>query len=171
MIVNYQDYKSDLFSVFIKKGFNEINTRDESWKYNQDSVAATNILNQLFVNTVRMMGGNNTDRFLICGTYLNGTQQNILDGFVLPKDTITSHLIVAVHNYDLDFDQETDKLMKRLQMFSKRIGTPVLIDEFGTKSNYEPAALRAVQAGNFVSRAAKRGIKCFWWDDGKNYNT
>lgn len=161
----FKDYDNHL----IFESFNEINTKNTSWKYSKNAVASTNTLNQLFVNTVRTMGSNNANRFLICGTYLNGTEQKILDGFVLPTDTIANHLIVAVHSYDLDFDQKIDSLMNRLQLFSKRVGAPVLINEFGTKNNFEPAVLRAVHAGNFVSRAAEKGIKCFWWDDGKNF--
>lgn len=161
----FRDYDEHL----IFEGFNEINTKNNSWTYNKNSVLVTNTLNQLFVSTVRMMGSNNAKRFLICGTYLHGVEQKTLDGFVLPTDTIDNHLIIAVHSYDNAYDQGIDTLFDKLQKFSKRAGAPVLIDEFGTLDSYQPATLRAVHAGNFVSRAAEKGIKCFWWDDGGNY--
>lgn len=161
----FKDYDHHL----IFESYNELNTKKDSWVYSKDASDATNILNQLFVNAVRETGGNNTDRVLICGTFLNGTSEEILNSFILPTDSVKDRLIIEVHSYDTAYDQSIDTLFQRLSDFSKRQNAPVIIGEFGTTKEYIPSGYRGIHAGNFVSRASQYGLKCFWWDDGTTY--
>lgn len=161
----FKDY--DYHLIF--ESYNELNTKNDSWVYSKDASDATNILNQLFVNAVRETGGNNTDRILICGTFLNGTTEEILNSFVLPSDSVKDRLLIEVHSYDTAYDQSIDPLFQRLADFSKQQNAPVIIGEFGTTKEYTPSGYRGIHAGNFVSRASQYGLKCFWWDDGTTY--
>lgn len=163
--VRFRDYDSRLMF----EGFNEINNKQNNWKYSNESAVACNYLNQVFVNTVRSTGGNNATRVLICGTYICENSKTVLDSFILPVDSVDDRLIVDVHSYNVEYDQSVEELFVRLEEFSKRIKAPVIIGEFGSVNTYSPNDFRDIHAGNFVSRAAAHGIKCFWWDDGGKY--
>lgn len=164
------EYFKDYDYHLIFEGYNEINTKDDSWRYSKGAVNATNALNQLFVDTVRTSGGNNTERILICGTYLNETSEKILKNFVLPEDSVDNRLVIEVHNYDTIYNQEITDLFQRLDEFSQTQCAPVIIGEFGTNNSFSPIEYRDIHAGNYVARAAQYGLKCFWWDDGTTYN-
>lgn len=99
---HFQDYDQRL--VF--ESFNEINTKDNSRQFQAPSAEAVNILNQLFVDTVRAAGGNNANRILICDTYLSETTDDVLNGFILPEDTADNRLAVSVHSYDTSYNQD-----------------------------------------------------------------
>lgn len=162
----FQDYDQHL--VF--EGFNELNTKGNSWKYSESAVEAVNVLNQLFVDTVRSCGGYNAERILICDTYLSGCTQEILSAYTLPDDTISDHLIIGVHCYAKIYDQDMDDTFRSLSDFSKAMGAPIMITEFGTTTDYTPLEYRAAHAGNYVAYAADYRIKCLWWDDGDKYS-
>lgn len=185
---NYGDY-------LLFEGFNELLAKDadgnDIW-YNPPATALTavNHLNQLFVDTVRASGGNNADRFLVVNTYAASTRQEIIDGFVLPEDTITNHLIVEVHDYSpTDFtwqqssvtwavtrdtwdpvnDQATlDAIFDRLDKRFIQNGIPVIVGEFSS-NNKNNTIERQKHANYYVSAAKAKGITCFWWDDGGKF--
>lgn len=163
------DYFKDYDEHLIFDAFNEINSKDTSWKINSDYIKATNILNQTFVNTVRSCGGYNKSRLLVCSPYLNRTDEDILNSFILPSDTCQDRLLVEIHSYNPSYNQDIDELFSRLQNFSKEVGAPVFIGEFGTKDNFVPSDLRTEHASNYIARANEYGIRCFWWDDGDGY--
>lgn len=162
---HFKDYDERL----IFESFNEINTKGNSWQYSEGSAEATNILNQLFVDTVRATGGNNDERILICGTYLNETSDDVLKSFVLPTDSATDKLAVSVHSYNSSYNQDIKSFFEQLNQFSKKVGVPITITEFGTTGSFVPAEYRSNHAGNYIACANEYDIKCFWWDDGKNY--
>lgn len=66
----------------------------------EEYYALANQVNQLFVDTVRATGGNNTQRFLL----IPGVNTNIADTcndlFVMPTDTAENKLLISVHFYD-----------------------------------------------------------------------
>lgn len=181
--VRFRDYGSKL----IFESFNEILDSKNSWTNAQDNDAykAVNDFNQLFVDTVRGTGGNNAERNLMVQVYSASCSEQALEGFSLPYDSAKNHLIIQVHNYDPQGftasdatwttmtdtwgsaaeKQYFDDLFDRLQKFAKEQGAPLIVGEFG--ANYkgnEPS--RQLYAEYFVNSAAKRGIKCFWWDTG-----
>lgn len=59
----------------------------------------TNRINQLFVDTVRSTGGNNTDRFLLIAGYNTDIAKTCDDRFKMPSDSAASKLILSVHYY------------------------------------------------------------------------
>lgn len=162
---HFQDYDQRL--VF--ESFNEINTKDNSRQFQASSAEAVNILNQLFVDTVRAAGGNNANRILICDTYLSETTDDVLNGFILPEDTADNRLAVSVHSYDTSYNQDIKSFFDKLQEHSERLGVPIVITEFGTPNSFVPAEYRSNHAGNYIACANDYNIKCFWWDDGNDY--
>lgn len=162
---HFRDYDNRL----IFESSNEINTKDDNWQYNEDSIEAVNILNQLFVDTVRACGEKNAGRILFCNTYLNETTDTILDGFVLPDDSACNKLAVSVHSYHSSYNQDIKIFFEKLQNYSKQFGAPIVITEFGTSDSFVPAEYRSNHAGNYIACANEYNIKCFWWDDGGDY--
>lgn len=163
------DYFKDYDYRLVFESYNELNTKNLSWQYNNASAEATNILNQIFVDAVRSTGSNNSDRVLICSTFLNETTSDVLNSFVLPKDTVENRLAISVHNYSMAYNQDINSMFKSLQDFSKKHNAPVTITEFGTTDSFIPIEYRANHAGNYIACANEYNIKCFWWDDGGQY--
>lgn len=161
----FKDYDEHL----LFEGFNEINDKRNSWTYNEDSAEATNLLNQLFVDTVRNTGGYNTERILVCNTYLNEDSEEVLNSFVLPTDIVEDRLLIDIHSYNTSFNQDIDIQFKTIAEFSQAQKAPVIIGEFGTTDSFVPAEYRAEHAGNYIARANDYNLKCFWWDNGSNY--
>lgn len=179
----FRDYDEKL----IFEAYNEI--RDAEGNYTQsndvEAYEAANKFNQLFVDTVRLTGGNNGVRNLMVQTYSGATSGTTLNRFVMPEDTARNHIIIQVHSYDpqtftnknitwatptkdwgSDKDkEELDGLMESLKTFSRESKAPIVIGEFGSMDQNNTAA-RARHAGYFVKAAYERGIKCFWWDNG-----
>ncbi|MDE6031274.1 MAG: cellulase family glycosylhydrolase [Oscillospiraceae bacterium] len=174
----------------IFEAYNEILSENGEWTQSNDTDAydAANKFNQLFVDTVRLTGGNNGVRNLMVQTYSAGCSGTTFNRFVMPEDTTRNHIIIQVHSYDpqafttkditwatptkewgSDKDkEELDELMESLKTFSRETKAPIVIGEFGSMDQNNTAA-RARHAGYFVKAAYERGIKCFWWDDGGNY--
>lgn len=161
----FKDY--DLRLIF--ESYNELNTKNTSWKYNPDSSRAANTLNQIFVDSVRATGGNNADRILLCGTFMNETNDDFLNSFVLPADTANDKLAISVHSYAVSYNQDINAHFEKLESFGEKQGAPILITEFGSTQSFVPIEYRSNHAGNYIACANKYGIKCFWWDNGKEF--
>lgn len=182
--VRFREYGDKL----IFEGFNEILDSQNSWSDARESDAykAVNDFNQLFVDTVRATGGNNAERNLMVQVYSGSCSEMALAGFVLPSDSTLGHLMIQVHNYDpqgftssgatwttmtdkwgSDAEKQYfDRMFDRLESFAKEQGAPLVIGEFGAEyKGNEPS--RELYAEYFVTGAADRGIKCFWWDTGE----
>ena len=162
-------YFKDYDERLIFEGFNEIDNVEKSWNYSAKAAEQMNRMNQTFVSTVRGTGGNNAQRILMVPTLLDGVSSDILQAFVLPTDTVSDRLIVQVHSYTKKFCEDVDSDFAALESFSKRIGVPVIIGEFGTTSSYPAIEIRDKQASNYVARALQHGIKCIWWDNNSDY--
>jgi len=173
------------------EGFNEILDDKSSWgSPSADSLAVVNQLNQLFVDTVRATGGNNSGRVLVVNTYAASTAKPMLDGFVLPTDTIDNRLIVELHDYSpTDFAWQQENVswattrdtwggtsdVAALRAIFDRVyarfgakGIPAIIGEFST-CNKNNTAERIEHATEYVSYAKTKGITCFWWDEGGTF--
>ncbi len=138
-----------------------------------------NRLNKAFVETIRAMGGNNSERFLIIPTYAASKDYVALKGIEIPND---ERIIVAIHSY-FPRDFATDRNMKKTnfgndsdindveELFASIYhlivskGTPVIMDEFGAIFKQNDSD-RAAFAKCFVETAAKYSITCCWWDNG-----
>lgn len=163
------NYFNDVDGHLIFEAFNETDNIKRGRTFSQEAATQMNQLNQVFVNTVRATGGNNSQRLLIIPTLFHKYTDDVLNAFVLPKDTASGKLLTAVHFYSQVVDQYIDQDFARLQSFSARVGAPMVITEWGTTTKFKPAGFRAVHASNYVARAAARGIKCVYWDNGSEY--
>lgn len=156
--VHFKDYGDYL----LFEGFNEILNNKNQWSYaGKEAYEATNILNQVFVDTVRASGGNNVNRCLIVNTYAASAEEEVVNGFVLPQDTAADRLIVGIHNYQT---KGVSRMLTRLneQLVSK--GIPVIICEFGIP-NRNNQSVRLQYITEVVLTAREYGMACFWWDD------
>ncbi|MST58334.1 glycoside hydrolase family 5 protein [Waltera intestinalis] len=156
----------------IFEGFNEIDNVVTGFTYSDLSAEQMNILNQIFVTTVRSTEGSNIKRILLVPTLFDSTLTQVTDAFRLPEDDVNNeenYLIVSVHCYESEFDQDIEWKFQTLQEFSNRIGAPILITEFGAKDDYVLSELREEFTSNYIARANKYGIKCCIWDDGYHW--
>ena len=87
------------------ESMNEIH--DGGWGWSDDfkmfpgkQLDIINKWNQIFLDRVRMTGGNNKTRYLIIPAYCTIPKQTLADTFILPKDTVSDKLIVTFHYYD-----------------------------------------------------------------------
>ena len=160
------------------------------WNWNSSNsecrLAATyiNLLNQLFVDTVRDSGGNNATRYLAVPAYCAAPWNAVDQMFQLPEDP-ANRIIVAAHAYtpynfalntgspDTTFDLETDQnkkseivtFMNNLYNRFVRNGIPVIMDEFGALDKGGNLQARVNFTAFYVATASARGIPCVWWDN------
>ena len=128
-------------------------TSIEWWVSNIDSQwgeAIENIvkLNQVFVDTVRATGGNNSKRFLMVPSYADAPDPALSGKFSLPNDSAKNRIILTFHTYSsYNFAQNTgngsttkfdnsvknENLNQFKNLYNKYVknGIPVVIGEFG----------------------------------------
>ena len=146
------EYFKDYNDYLLFEGFNEITNAKNVWDFpGEEDCQWVNELNQLFVDTVRATGSNNAKRFLLVAPYAAANEQQTIDAFKMPTDTVPDRLIVSIHAYtpaafsweyedkneitkwgaQQDYE-ELDALFARLNSRFVSRGIPVLITEFGT---------------------------------------
>ena len=143
-----------------------------------------NILNQLFVDTIRNTGGNNAERILLVPTYAASANEVAQRAFVLPVDSAENKLIVSLHMYepwsfalrtgdgsvttwDIDKEEDTEPITRFIDLAHEIFvsnGIPVLMGEMGAL-NRDNIEARAAWAEFYVSYAKSKDITCFWWDN------
>lgn len=176
-------YFKDYDQRLIFEGFNEVRLIGTDAEWNEGTVEAreiVNVYNQVFVETVRKAGGNNTDRYLMIAPYCHSAERQALEDFVFPDD---QRLIVSIHEYvpyrftmkvdgDLDWNendlQDTEKIdevMNNLSEIFTSKKKPVIISEFATADKNNTKA-RVAWAEYYVKAAKDKGIMCIWWDEG-----
>ena len=149
--------------------------------------ANVNVLNQLFVDTVRASGGNNEQRLLMVPTYAAAVNYNAINDFVLPNDPMNeeNRLIVSLHMYSPyafalhaggnsvrdwseDDPESTGSIIWGLDLayetFVSR-GIPVIMGEMAA-INRDNLESRVAWTYFYVREARARGISCIWWDNG-----
>lgn len=179
----FRDYDHKL----IFEGYNELLDAQGTWNYPSDPSAFryANAYNQDFVDAVRKSGGNNSFRNLVVTTYCAGTDQRNLDGFVVPEDTASGHLIAQVHSYapftfafeiedvpewnmyDTDVftasaEQEVRGIVRTVAGHFETLGIPWVLGEYGGAFKNNEAEL-AKQAAAYVSEVAEYGMCAFYW--------
>ena len=155
----------------IFEGMNEILNRNQQWTAaSAENYQNVNKLNQIFVDTVRASGGNNSKRFLMVPLYAAIVSKENIDGFVLPKDTISKHLIISYHSYDTG-EKKINEIFSLVKGAFLDKGVPAILGEFGMRnSTKEDNTQRRVEYVNRVVTGAKAlGITCIWWDDGGHF--
>lgn len=104
----------------------------------------TNEINSEFVKTIRSLGGNNPERFLLIAGYNTDITKTCDDRFQMPEDTAENKLLLSVHYYTPwdycgtdgvtqwgspgDYD-EMNNLFSKLSKFSEQ-GYGVVIGEY-----------------------------------------
>lgn len=140
-----------------------------------------NRLNKSFVDTVRATGDNNAQRLLLVTTYAGANLPEVISDLDIPED---EHIGVAIHAYepyaftfasgedwelfkwDGSHNGDIIKLMSRLDLTFLSKDIPVLLTEYGAVNKNENTDEVVKWAESYVSAATKRGIPCFWWDNG-----
>jgi endoglucanase len=176
----FQNYDEHL----IFESMNEPRQKGTSFEWNGGNAEGWDCVNQLnavFVDTVRGAGGNNPLRQLMIPPYAATSSTNAWDSFVVPEDgkiTVSIHAYTP-YNFALNKSgtadwssaktsdtREIDSLMDNIYNKFVSQGIPVIIGEFGAMNKNDNVAAREDWATYYVSKAAEKGIPCFWWDNG-----
>ncbi len=166
----------------IFEGLNEPRLRDTAMEWTGGTPEAQEIINeyeQVFYDTVRNSGGNNSKRHLMITGYAASSQSSSLQAIKIPEND--NKIIISVHGYlpysfALDtkgtdkFDANSDavsidSLLLNLDSMFLSQDIPVIIGEFGcvNKDNLED---RIECSKYYISAAKSYGIPCIWWDNG-----
>jgi len=182
----FRDYNEKL----IFEGLNEPRTKGSAGEWSGGTSAEQkniNILNQLFVDTVRFSSGNNAGRVLMVPTYAASVESIAMNALVIPNDpgNAKKKIVVSIHSYspyNFALNQGSGRTsswnasssedsggitswMNRAKTLFIDKGTPVIIGEMGAVYRNNDDA-RAAWAEFYVKEAKKRGIPCFLWDNG-----
>lgn len=153
----------------------------------QEAAACLNLLNQVFVDTVRASGGKNADRYLMVPAYDANPGYACNSAFVLPADTAENRIIVSAHAYTpysfalqmpgvSTFDLSGSKQKAEIVSFMNQLydtfvskGIPVVIGEFGALEKKDDKGDHMQDRVDFtafyVAAARARGITVCWWDN------
>lgn len=185
----------DKGSFLIFEGLNEIHRWRLGWGDNRTDggkqYAVLNEWNQVFVDAVRAVGGENADRYLGVPGYCTNPSLTV-EYFKLPADVAKNRLLVTVHFYDPYEFTLTDKysewghtaaadkkeswgdednvrqVFASLQTAFVDKGIPVYLGEIGCvhRSSERSEAFRKYYL-EYVCKAAKTyGLTPFFWDNG-----
>lgn len=146
-----------------------------------------NDLNQVFVDVVRASGGNNATRHLVVPGY-NTNIDYTLEGFELPNDPASGHLILSVHYYDpwdyagaaktntwgasspgRDSWGQEDHVVAKFDALKATYvdqGIPVIIGEYGAVHQTGFEDYRRYYMEYVTKVACDRGILPVYWDNG-----
>jgi aryl-phospho-beta-D-glucosidase BglC (GH1 family) len=174
----------DSGNYLLFEAFNELH--DGSWSDgNSAQRSRVNELNQIFVDTVRAVGGENSNRFLIIPGWVTRASVTV-SSLVLPTDTVEERLIVTFHFYDpYDFAGSAEQNVwgnKALpgnwanennvrntfnSVKAKFVdkGIPVIIGEYGAVNQSEAFAYRKYYMEYVTKHAHDCGFVPFYWDN------
>ena len=172
----------------IFEALNEPRTPASPYEWNGGTAEERDNLNtyyRIFVETVRASGGNNDKRVLMITTYGASTDANAMNGLMIPvDDQVGNKIIVSIHMYapynfalnsNSAYNSWNRNMMADTNPISEPIdrayntfvsqGIPVIIGEFGAM-NKDNVDARSDWAEYFVNYAKRKGMPCFWWDNG-----
>lgn len=178
------DYFRDYGDKLIFEGFNEILDINSNWGgSDRNAYNVVNMLNQLFVDTVRASGGNNPYRNLIVNAYGASNYDSQLDGFVLPKDSALEHIMASVHIYspqnfcdgndgafdDNDAGEIEEAFVRVHNKLQLKYNIPVIVGECGVVNKIKTPQF-SQEIGKYYAcmaeNAQKYGMACICWDNG-----
>ena len=170
----------------IFEGLNE-ETNFENEGSTQKAYETLTRVNQLFIDTVRKTGGNNSKRLLMVTGFSTDITKTCSAGYKMPKDTVPHKLFISVHYYtpytfcglteDADWGKmmmtwgspadvnELEKLFDRMQDFCTRNDVPAFIGEFGVVTKKESAS-RVRWMSAVMNGALSRKMIPALWDTG-----
>lgn len=110
-----------------------------------------NMMNQMFIDTIRESGGNNAKRILMIPTLLDGIDSNVLNAFRVVIDSTGNRIVVQVHMFIKVFQHNIETTFENLENFAMRINAPLVIGKCRTANSYPLLEFRDVQAANFYA--------------------
>ena len=153
----------------------------------QKAYATLTRVNQLFIDTVRKTGGNNSKRLLIVAGYSTDIAKTSNNAYELPKDTVPGRLFLSVHYYtpwqfcglteDADWGKmmptwgnpsdvaQLNELFDRMKGFCTKNDIPAFIGEFNASDKKESAS-RARWMSAVANAALSRRMVPVLWDTG-----
>jgi len=133
--------------------FNEVCDTSKSMSANTKRHALATRLNKSIIDTIRKVGGNNSQRFIGCATYSG-----------------VSFMPSANMEELREYDSATDKLLSCSHSYpSGKLGVPTLSNygsyygEFGWKN---PSENRVSYISDVHTQVQQKKFPCFWWDNG-----
>jgi endoglucanase len=189
----YRAYWTQISSYFAAKNekliFESLNeeTKFDNAGSVEKAYATLTHVNQLFIDTVRTTGGNNSKRLLIVAGYATDITKTCSSDYALPKDTVPHRLFVSVHYYtpwpfcgmteDASWGKmaptwgsagdvaELERLFDMMAGFTTRNDIPAFIGEFGVTERKESAS-RVRWLSAVIGAAAARKMVPVLWDTG-----
>lgn len=186
---------ADKGDFLIFEPFNEIHDGSWGWGDNRKDggkqYACVNEWNQVFFDAVRATGGNNATRYLAAVGYCTNPDLT-MDHLVLPKDSATDRMLVAVHYYDPNTftleatktewghtgavgkketwgnEADVDKLFAKLKAKYVDKGIPVYLGESGCvhHSTDRAESFRKYYMEYVFKAARENGFGIIVWDNG-----
>ncbi|MCM1054731.1 MAG: glycoside hydrolase family 5 protein [Bacteroides sp.] len=180
----FADYGDHL--VF--EGINEARIKGSPNEWNggtEDGRSCVNRLNEIFVDTVRQTGGNNSQRLLLVSTYAHAVTDSAFDGFITDYDqytgvslhaytpySFTYHSSESYETYEWDSREKSsiDSVFKLIDKYVLSKDIPVMITEYGavrkSLGNYTYNTNEVIKwLGDYLGAAKEYGIPCVWWDN------
>lgn len=186
---DYSDY------VIFESGNEELGFRlndtdiagDSGTLSDDDCYTVTNEINQAFVDTIRSLGGNNANRFLLIAGFGTDIKNTCNSKYKMPTDSVADKLLVSVHYYDPSgycintsigtwgTKQEYQTMNETLALMEKFTGQGygVVIGEYGvlienTDNELKENTQQYVQ--NFLNNCDLYGYCPVLWDCNNLYN-
>lgn len=175
---------SDCGENLLFEGWNEPRLRDSDLEWTEGSRklrTRVNRMNQLFVETVRGAGENNSERWLLIPTYCNRIHEDAMEELTVPdkRCIVSLHLYIpndfcrltkGASHWD-DEGKEAQKLLAAFdsirECFTER-NIPVIITECGCIDK-DNEADRVLWVNSLRAGAERCGAACIWWDNGSDY--
>ena len=182
----YRDYDEHL----IFEGLNEPRVEGGENEWNGGTKEGRDVVNrllQVFVDTVRATGGNNSNRTLLVTTFAASATEQAVADLVVPEDAnigVSIHAYAPYHftfctneaaelfQWDGTQKKGLEDIFALLDQYFLSKGIPVIMTEFGAQVkvleemgdvNLED---RIAWVQDYVSIATEHGIPCIWWDNG-----
>jgi endoglucanase len=177
-----------IFESMNEVGFDDLWSRWGGMSGKNEAYRKFNLLNQIFVDTVRAAGGNNTTRKLLIAGYDTDIELSTDFLFQMPADTTNGRLLISIHYYTPstfciaeepdnswgfrnNWGSDADYAELRMQFYKLKTsfidkGYPVILGEYGvTKRNKdEESRLRWMIAVTQI--CLDYGICPVLWDTG-----
>lgn len=186
---DYSDY------VIFESGNEELGFRlndtdiagDSGTLSDDDCYRVTNEINQAFVDTIRSLGGNNANRFLLIAGFGTDIKNTCNSKYKMPTDSAADKLLVSVHYYDPSgycintsigtwgTKQEYQTMNETLALMEKFTdqGYGVVIGEYGVlieNTNNELKENTQEYVQNFLNNCDLYGYCPVLWDCNNLYN-
>jgi endoglucanase len=150
----------------------------------QKAYATLTRVNQLFIDTVRKIGGNNSKRLLIVTGYSTDITKTCAREYTLPKDTLPGRLFISVHYYtpwqfcgmteDADWGKmmstwggaddvkQLEKLFDMMNGFCTKNNIPAFLGEYAVVTTKDPASRIRWTSAVTNASIARKMVPALW---------